>query len=116
MTRQLISTNRQLLLRHVTRSVRRAAGFVQVPLWEVAARLTVFACMSELLNGNDSTGAACPNGKPSASQATSAQLARLISFAGGAESSFGMYSPPAPRSHVRSRTLSGFFRRNVSAM
>ena len=35
MTRQLISTNRQLLLRHVTRSVRRAAGFVQVPLGEM---------------------------------------------------------------------------------
>ena len=36
MTRQLISTNRQLLLRHVTRSVRRAAGFVQVRFWEVS--------------------------------------------------------------------------------
>jgi len=34
MTRQLISTNRQLLLHHVTRSVRRAAGFVQVPFGE----------------------------------------------------------------------------------
>ena len=34
MTRQLISTNRQLLLRHVTRSVRRAAGFVQTAFEE----------------------------------------------------------------------------------
>jgi hypothetical protein len=32
MTRQLISTNRQLLLRHHMRSVRRTAGFVQVAL------------------------------------------------------------------------------------
>ncbi len=39
MTRQLISTNRQLLLRHVTRSVRRAAGFVQVRLWEDAKKV-----------------------------------------------------------------------------
>ena len=43
MTRQLISTNRQLLLRHVTRSVRRAAGFVQVPLWEITVGLTISA-------------------------------------------------------------------------
>ena len=35
MTRQLISTNRKLLLRHVTRSVRRAAGFVQVRLPDI---------------------------------------------------------------------------------
>jgi len=35
MTRQLISTSRQPLLRHLTRSVRRAVGFVQVGLWEV---------------------------------------------------------------------------------
>ena len=37
MTRQLISTNRQLLLRHVTRSVRRAAGFVQVPFEDMVS-------------------------------------------------------------------------------
>ena len=37
MTRQLISTNRQLLLRHVTRSVRRAAGFVQVPFGDMVS-------------------------------------------------------------------------------
>ncbi|MGB9430890.1 MAG: hypothetical protein WBQ89_01485, partial [Candidatus Acidiferrum sp.] len=37
MTRQLISTNRQLLLHHVTRSVRRAAGFVQVSFEDIAS-------------------------------------------------------------------------------
>ena len=39
MTRQLISTNRQLLLRHVTRSVRRAAGFVQVRFKDIVSDL-----------------------------------------------------------------------------
>ena len=39
MTRQLISTNRQLLLRHVTRSVRHAAGFVQVRFEDIASEL-----------------------------------------------------------------------------
>ncbi len=39
MTRQLISTNRQLLFRHVTRSVRRAAGFVQVWFEDIATDL-----------------------------------------------------------------------------
>src|SRR6266404_5694163 len=34
MTRQLISTKKQPLLRHLTRSVRRAGGFVQVFLPE----------------------------------------------------------------------------------
>ena len=51
MTRQLISTKKQPLLRHLTRSVRRAGGFVLVALPDIAAQFPITA-FTRTLSGN----------------------------------------------------------------
>lgn len=54
--------------------------------------------------------------RPRGSEFQRFQLCVADFAAAGPASSFGIYSPPGPRSHVRSSTFSGLFCRNVSAM
>src|SRR5258706_5481579 len=63
MTRQLISINKQPLLRHLTRSVRRTDGFVQVADWEtgISPIISVLPVIRPLPREHPATTRPLPN-------------------------------------------------------